>query len=80
MLDEFGMLLRQGKAQIPSKDLVREMVTFVVWEDGKPAAEEGTHDDRVIATGIAIQMGRNHRHTHTGDWDMWERRDTTTGL
>jgi len=80
MLDECGMLLRQGKAQIPSKDLVREMVTFVVWEDGKPAAEEGTHDDRVIATSIAIQMGRNHRHTHTGTLDMWERADTTTGL
>ena len=80
MLDEFGMLLRQGKIEIPSKDLVREMVTFVVWEDGKPAAEEGTHDDRVIATAIAIQAGRNHKHTGTKTLDMWERSDTATGM
>lgn len=68
MLDEYGALVRQGIIEIPSKDLVREMVTFVVWEDGKPAAEEGTHDDRVIATAIAIQMAREHRHTGIGDW------------
>lgn len=80
MLDEFGMLVRQGKIEIPSKDLVREMVTFVVWEDGKPAAEEGTHDDRVIACGIAIQMARDHRHTATGVLETYEIRDTQTGM
>ncbi len=81
MLDEFGMLVRQGRIEIPSKDLVREMVTFVVWEDGKPAAEEGTHDDRVIATGIAIQMAREHRHTGSGSTeDNWTTAPTQTGM
>jgi len=37
-------------------------VTFVLWPDGKPAAEEGCHDDRVIALAIAWQMKRDHRH------------------
>ena len=80
MLDEFGMLLRQGKIEIPSKDLVREMVTFVVWEDGKPAAEEGTHDDRVIATAIAIQMARDHRHTSSGIQESPQKAETQTGI
>lgn len=79
MLDEFGMLVRQGQVEIPSKDLVREMVTFVVWEDGKPAAEEGTHDDRVIACGIAIQMGREHRHMMEAPITNYDIPDTQTG-
>lgn len=78
MLDEYAMLLRQGQIEIPSKDLVREMVTFVVWEDGKPAAEEGTHDDRVISTGIAIQMGRWHRHTSGQTHDAWKELENET--
>lgn len=80
MLDEVGMLVRKGELSVPSKDVVREMVTFVVWEDGKPAAEEGCHDDRVIALGIAVQMAREHRHMVEADWPEWERTETQTGL
>lgn len=80
MLDEVGMLLRQGKMSIPSKDLVREMVTFVVWEDGKPAAEEGCHDDRVIALAIAKQMAREHRHTREEVVNLFTPADTPTGF
>ena len=79
MLDEFAMHVRLGKIEIPSKDLVREMVTFVVWEDGKPAAEEGTHDDRVIACGIAIQMDREHRHLTSAPVGDYEVANTQTG-
>lgn len=80
MLDELAMLVRREQVDIPSKDIVREMVTFVVWEDGKPQAEEGTHDDRVIALGIAVQMAREHRHASAEFVPTFEVRDTQTGL
>lgn len=62
MLDDLAVLVRSGRIDIPSKDIVREMVTFVTWPNGKPMAEEGCHDDRVIALAIALQMKREHRH------------------
>lgn len=73
MLDELAYFVRQeGAIEIPSKDLVREMITFVVWPDGKPAGEEGCHDDRVIALAIAVQMAREHRHALAGPMPTYE--------
>lgn len=80
MLDELGALVRLGTLQIPAKDVVREMVTFVTWPDGKPMAEEGCHDDRVIALAIANQMAREHRHTAVEQVNLFETRDTPTGF
>lgn len=79
MLDDVAMLVRQASLGIPSRHMVREMVTFVVWEDGKPAAEEGCHDDRVIALAIAVQMAREHRHTTDRQITTWEPSETATG-
>jgi len=80
MLDELAELVRKGQIEIPSRDIVREMVTFVLWDNGKPQAEESCHDDRVIATAIALQMTREHRH---GIYDKMPRydiqEDTLTG-
>lgn len=67
MLDELARMVRQDQIQVPSKDIVRELITFVVWDNGKPMAEEGCHDDRVIALAIAVQMAREHRHGWQGD-------------
>jgi len=66
MLDRLGELIRKGEIEIPSKDLIRELITFVVWETGKPQAQEGCHDDRTIALAIACQMEREHRHARQG--------------
>jgi len=80
MLDELGHKVRLGQIEIPSKDIVREMVTFVIWENGKPMAEEGCHDDRVIALAIANQMAREHRHGWQGDSPtLYEPADEMTG-
>lgn len=79
MLDELGMLVRGGTLGVPSKDIIREMVTFIVWEDGKPAAEEGCHDDRVIALAIANQMVREHRHSSQEEVSFFTPNDTPTG-
>jgi hypothetical protein len=80
MLDELNALIRSGGIEIPNKDLIREMITFVVWENGKPMAEEGCHDDRVMALGIGLQMEREHRHNQAGKIPEWKPEDTTSGL
>ena len=79
MLDELAMLVRKAELDVPARDIVREMVTFVTWPDGKPMAEEGCHDDRVIAFAIAVQMAREHRHVKLRDVNRFEIHDTPTG-
>ncbi len=63
MLDELALMIREERLIEPCKDAVREFVNFITWPNGKPAADEGTHDDRVIARAIALQMIREHRHS-----------------
>ena len=77
MLDELAEFVRKGLIEIPSRDLVREMVTFVIWPDGKPMAEEGCHDDRVMALAIAVAMVREHRHTKSSGIPEYKIDETT---
>jgi hypothetical protein len=79
MLDELARLVRDESWIDPSKDGVREMVTFITWPDGKPAADEGTHDDRVIARAIAAQMIREHRHSIDAPLPTYELADDIAG-
>lgn len=80
MLDELAAYVRSMKIQLPVRELIREMVTFVRWPDGKPMAEEGCHDDRVIALAIAVQMLREHRHGYGSIPAGWRPSDSPTGL
>jgi len=81
MLDELAKAIRMGVLEIPSKDVVREMVTFVTWPNGKPMAEEGCHDDRVMALGIAWQMAtREHRHGRNLPPQEFDPGDDSTGM
>lgn len=56
MLDNLKRNIREQRIAVPSKESIREMMTFVRGEDGKPAATEGTHDDRVISLAIACWL------------------------
>ena len=56
MLDELAENVRELWLVIYSEGLVHEMLTFVRDEKGKPAAQEGCFDDRVLAAAIAVQM------------------------
>ena len=58
MLDELSQAIREESIGIPSADTIKEMRTFVRGEDGKPQAQEGTHDDRVISLAICLQAAR----------------------
>lgn len=58
MVDSFAQACRDG-AVIPSKETIEEMCTFVVDDAGKMGAQQGTFDDRVIASCIASEI-RKH--------------------
>jgi hypothetical protein len=64
MLDELAAAVRRGRIAIPSADTVREMTTFVLGDDGKPQAQEGCHDDRVLSLAITWQLAQHH-HSDT---------------
>jgi hypothetical protein len=58
MLDELAAAVRNMAIDIRCLDTLKEMVTFVRNPDGKPEAQEGSHDDRVISLAIALQIAR----------------------
>lgn len=66
MLDDLAALVRAYEITLPSQDLIREMTTFVRTDEGRPEAQEGAHDDRVIALAIALQMIEHHTHGAAG--------------
>ena len=55
MIDDLAGLIREGFS-CPSKQTIEEMMSFVVKPDGKAEAEESCHDDRVIASAIAVEI------------------------
>lgn len=85
MLDQLGEAVRLDDGlQILSAETIDEMLTFVFDEDGKPQAQEGTHDDRVISASITLEMTHQHAHAvpepegQEHDY-LPERPDTATG-
>lgn len=69
MLDQFAQAMREGTVEILDPDLIRECFTFVRNKDGKPEAQEGTHDDRVMAFAGAWQLVLMHRPRPQAAWD-----------
>lgn len=80
LLDAIAEAVRKGQIECPDSNTLREMTTFVVWEDGKPAGEEGCHDDRVIAFALAFLAQREHRHISNVPLKEWVPANTATGL
>jgi hypothetical protein len=80
MLDDLAALVRNQQVEIFSADTIRELFGFVRGDDGRPEAQEGTHDDRVISFAIGVQMTLHHRNQVTGAMPEPEVADTPTGL
>lgn len=57
IIDRLRAALREGEITLYDKTTLNEMLSFVVWENGEMKAEEGCHDDTVMALAIA-----NHVH------------------
>ena len=56
MIADFGKAVREGVLQINSDQLIDEMFTYVIDDQGSANAEIGCHDDRVVAAMIALQV------------------------
>ncbi len=73
IIDQLRAEMREGPLKVNDKETLREMMTFIVTEGGKMEAEEGCHDDCVMALAIA-----NHVHdgsfkpVPTEDWHYVE--------
>lgn len=67
MVEEASKWLRERRLNIYDKDMVAEMMSFVRWPDGQARAEKGSHDDRILALMIAIQMYIRNPATERGN-------------
>jgi hypothetical protein len=61
IIDKLRALQREDEIEINDDTTLKEMLTFVVNENGKMEAEAGTHDDCVMALALAA-------HAHEGKW------------
>jgi len=59
MISDLSELIDNNHIHINSKEIIKQLKTFVKGKDGKIAAAPGKHDDLVMALMIAVQMGRN---------------------
>jgi hypothetical protein len=58
LVDELEAALRTGAVAIHDAGTVDQLSTFAYSDDGRPEAQEGYHDDDVLALGIAWQVRR----------------------
>lgn len=56
LISDLNQVVTERKMIIRSREIIGEMKSFVKNSKGKPEAQLGTHDDLVIATGVAYQM------------------------
>lgn len=61
-LDSLREALLEGDLIANDPELLRECLTFVYDETGKPRAESGLHDDRVMACAIACYLWHTEVH------------------
>ena len=54
LIGNLDKAIRDGLT-IPSKGIIRELLTYIIEDDGKTNASEGNHDDRVMALACAVQ-------------------------
>lgn len=60
VIDQLRAALRDGVLKIRDRDTLQEMLTYIVTETGKMEAEEGHHDDCVMALALAFHIFEAH--------------------
>lgn len=73
MLGRMKKDLREGTVLIYSNNLNMECSSFIENENGRLCAEEGCHDDLVMATGFAIKMFEKAASLAEDEWNYKER-------
>jgi len=56
MISEVDRVIRNALGEIVSEELLAELMTYVKLADGSTSAQQGCHDDLVMAYAIALQM------------------------
>lgn len=59
LISDLNQVVTERKLIIRSSEVIGEMKSFVKNKRGKAEAQTGTHDDLVIAAGVAYQMYKN---------------------
>jgi phage terminase large subunit-like protein len=62
MIADYGQAMREDTFIYRSAELLDECMTYVIKEDGTSNAEQGCHDDRVIADMICFQVRKRYYH------------------
>lgn len=60
-------IFRENPELFVDKEVLDEFLTFVKDENGKPVAQQGKHDDLVMATAIAYYLYIGDQQSHTID-------------
>jgi len=68
VIDQLRAANRDGELELNDKTTIREMLTYIVTESGAMEAEQGCHDDCVMALALA-------NYVHEGAWDPVEQPD-----
>ena len=56
MIDELAMAIREGEIEDYDPVFIREAMTYVIDDRGRTNAQDGEHDDTVIASAICLQI------------------------
>jgi len=80
ILDTMATYVREDVSGIASSETVKEMHSFVIADDGKPQAQDGAHDDRILSMAIALEMERWHSHGAPSTHYEPKMASTPTGL
>jgi phage terminase large subunit-like protein len=80
MIGEFAKAVRDESVEINCRELLEEMGTYVLGDDGSVNAEVGCNDDRVIAIMIAMQVRKKHLATASDTpLEVYTPSNSTTG-
>lgn len=66
MIDKLREFVREHHLGIYSDLIINEMFSYIIEDNGSTNAQEGSHDDTVISTGIMLQLmleGRSSEYT-----------------
>lgn len=61
MIDKLAEFIREKYIKIPDKDLVSELMSYIIEPNGHTNAQLGCYDDRVMALAICLQMALQGR-------------------
>jgi hypothetical protein len=55
-IDNLARLIRNRELGIKSKKFIQELITYIIEDDGKTNAQQGSHDDTVMASAIILYV------------------------